>query len=148
MAKPAEAARRLKKRAEYVRKNAQKLQRKVTLKVQEVLVYATPVDTSRALSNWQASKNTPIRSYIDPYFPGKGGNTQRRSARAAINQGKAAMEGLLPRSCYIVNNAPYIGRLNEGSSLQAPAGFIKVCHQIAAQIIYGTKLAQQENKDD
>lgn len=80
------------------------------------LVPATPVDTGFARANWRPSINAPATSplsFLDP------------SGAATIGQivtvGKRWRIG---DTAYITNQAPYIGELNQGSSPQAPAGFV------------------------
>jgi hypothetical protein len=48
------------------------------------LAYTTPVDTSKALSNWQAALGAPNSPQIKPHFPGEKGSTQKASAEQTI----------------------------------------------------------------
>lgn len=90
------------------------------------LVYVTPVDTSAALSNWQVGIGEPPRSELPPYYPGSKGSTRGSSAQAAFSEGVAEMARKKPgEKIYISNNSPYIRELNDGSSRQAPAGFVE-----------------------
>jgi len=94
--------------------------------IQKDLVTVTPVDTSKALSNWQMSVQVPLGLYLPPYVPGNEGSTQEESAQMAIMQGEQALAEKKPGvPIFLVNNAPYIRRLNEGYSQQAPAGFVE-----------------------
>lgn len=105
---------------------------KVALGILNTLVFRTPVDTSRALSNWQVSTDAPIGSYIQAYSPGYLGYTQLASAQSAISVGTMNLEKKKPgQTIYIVNNTPYIRGLNSGSSKQAPAGFVEASVLIA-----------------
>lgn len=98
----------------------------VALTILGDLVYVTPVDTSKALSNWQASLDEPPSDSIQPYYPGEQGSTQRASAQAALNAAKAILRGKKPGdTIYLSNLLPYIRRLNDGYSAQAPAGFVE-----------------------
>lgn len=90
------------------------------------LVEATPVDTSKALSNWRVSATGAIGAYIAAHYPGQAGSTQAASAAAAIASAEEAIRAGNPAQALVIFNAvPYIRRLNEGSSLQAPAGFVE-----------------------
>lgn len=105
------------------------------------LVIVTPVDTSAALSNWQIGLGTPIDSPIDPYYPGIQGSTYTVSGQEALAAGKAKLVNKIPgQPIYISNVLPYIQRLNEGYSGQAPAGFVERAALIGALIIKKIKL--------
>lgn len=88
---------------------------KVAAQIDRELVMETPKDTVQAAGNWLVTVGTP--SDATP-------NTN--SAGAAITQGQSAINSLRPRQkLYIQNLTPYIQRLDEGHSLQAPRGFIQ-----------------------
>lgn len=90
------------------------------------LAFKTPVDTSQALSNWIVTLDAPSDNKIKPHFPGEGGSTQKASAAETINQARKVLSAKRPgQKIYITNNLPYIRRLNEGYSKQAPAGFVE-----------------------
>lgn len=83
--------------------------RKIALDLQSDLDNSTPVKTGRARSNWLPSINK-IRT----------DTTESTSGSPAIN-----FSGYkLGDKIYITNNLPYIKRLNDGSSTQAPSGFV------------------------
>lgn len=85
--------------------------RRTALSIDADLVKETPVDTGRARSNWLPSINTPSSETVGP-------------------SGKINIQTVLPDfnvltdTIYITNNLPYIRRLNDGHSAQAPAGFV------------------------
>jgi len=98
----------------------------VAMVVVRDLAYKTPVDTSAALSNWQGSLNAPILSEIEPHLPGSKGSTKIRSANATIESMKDVLNNKKPgETIFIANSVPYIGKLNQGSSRQEPAGFVE-----------------------
>lgn len=76
----------------------------------------TPVDTGWARANWLTTVATPAtaplgtREAVPTANPGLG----QVLAYRTTGQGPV----------YISNNVPYIGRLNDGYSKQAPAGFV------------------------
>lgn len=92
--------------------------RRITLRITDRLIRTTPVDTGWARANWVPSIGLPVT-----YPEGsKAGVT-----RASQQQGLARVVGyrIDQGAVYISNNVPYIQRLNEGSSRQAPAMFVE-----------------------
>lgn len=90
------------------------------------LLNDTPVDTSEAVSNWVVSLNEPATAHIDAYFEGDSGSTYLLSYAEAVRRAEVLFKAKKPgQPIFITNNAPYIIPLNEGSSDQAPAGFIE-----------------------
>lgn len=90
------------------------------------LAHVTPVDTSQAISNWQLGIDDRPDSPIGPHFPGERGSTYSASASETIAEAEAKLKNKQPgQTIYISNVLRYIGRLNEGSSTQAPAGFVE-----------------------
>jgi len=107
---------------------ARELSKHVARRVLQYLVRATPADTSKAVSNWRVA--VAGTSYgaeaIEPYFPGQGGSTKAASAAEALQNANEALKGAQPgKALAIINKVPYLQRLNEGWSAQAPAGFIE-----------------------
>lgn len=96
----------------------------LALRIHSNLIMTTPVDTGFARSNWVISVGTPIQE-----LPG---NNQ-------IVLQEKSMEVTDP--IYISNNTPYIGYLNEGSSRQAPAGFVNVAIHKAIASLLGERLS-------
>lgn len=112
---------------------------RVASRILQVVVFATPVGNPElwdrpesappgyvggtARANWQVAIDRPIAGTVDTPDPGGGGTVQagQGTARSA-NVGQAV---------WLVNNLPYIGRLNDGHSTQAPAGFIEAGIQAA-----------------
>lgn len=91
----------------------------LALRIHSGLVRKTPVDTGWARANWLPSVGTPIEETT--------GSPEDidTSASAAGALQVAAYRGFDQGPIYVANNVPYIGRLNAGSSGQAPAGFIE-----------------------
>lgn len=110
--------------------------RKVALAIDQTVVMATPVDTGRARSNWLVNVGSARTDVIDAYFPGGSGSTAPENINAALEQAKNAVAGYTSGSTiYISNNLPYIGRLNEGWSRQAPAGYVLQAVQAASAAV-------------
>lgn len=119
-------AKSLEDKAAEIEKAASKAAIDAALAIVGNLAYATPVDTSKALSNWQVTLDNPATTYIGPHSPGFNGSTYRASAAETIARAKAVLTAKKPgQPIYITNNAPYIVRLNDGYSGQAPAGFVE-----------------------
>lgn len=106
----------------------------------EVLVETTPVDTSKALSNWLVGRGRPRRSIIEAHFPGKGGNTAGQSRSKTIKEAAARIKGAVTRPIFVSNNVPYMDKLNAGSSQQAPANFIEMALLAARQAVRRSKI--------
>jgi hypothetical protein len=113
-------AKRIRKIGQNIERNADEAVRRCALAVDSAVVLATPVDTGRARGNWQVELNTPAVGTTDNVSP---------SGREAVEAGKAKIAaykgGTKEASVNITNNLPYIGKLNEGHSAQAPAGFVE-----------------------
>jgi hypothetical protein len=132
-------AKRMGQLAKKVERNADKAVRDTVNAIAPVLVYATPVQTSRARANWQGSINAPITTvlYGKPDKP----PTVDSGATMGITSLKAAAVAYRPGSTvYMVNNVPYIGKLNRGSSAQAPAGFVLLAVLTGARTIRKARL--------
>lgn len=117
-------ARRLNQIAATVERRAPLVVRHIVTAMAPVLVYATPVDTSRARANWQPGiaqipQGVLFGEPSAPPSPDYGG----RAAVSAILGSVASYPG----GSYfaIANNVPYIQRLNRGWSAQAPAAFVQ-----------------------
>ena len=93
----------------------EKTVRAVALVVDAELVAATPVDTGRARSNWNPSLNVPDTTIQEP--------NQKKVIDPIVSAYK------ITDTILISNNLPYINRLNEGYSKQAPAGFVDLALQ-------------------
>lgn len=97
----------------------------LTLVILKDLLNNTPVDTSQAISNWQVSLTGPITTQIPPYIAGQKGSTKNVAIANAIGQAAGILIARRRgQPIYIGNALPYIRLLNQGSSAQAPAGFI------------------------
>lgn len=122
-----------------VAEDVNELVKAISVEVARQVAGRTPVDTGKARSNWQTSLSTPIggtRTAFAAYPsrwhpPGRnpgGSMAETPNFAAAV---RSAREGVSRRTgdeqdVYIVNNLPYIARLNQGYSKQAPAGYVRV----------------------
>lgn len=116
----------------HLEENFTNVVKKAASDVHAHLVVTTPFKTGKARSNWLVTLNAPS-TYVIP----------THGAEASISTTLADAEAVI-RQCknndviYITNNVPYIQKLNEGSSVQAPAGFIEATILIAEQSIRKT----------
>lgn len=87
------------------------------------LVETTPRDTGWAAANWVpsigASTTTSASSRPTSAL------VSAQQAQQAAAQARLLSYKLGQGQVFISNNVPYIGRLNDGSSAQAPAGFVQ-----------------------
>lgn len=81
------------------------------------LIRATPIDNGRARGNWNASVGVE-----------DGSDDPERREREAFSEGSARIAQLKLSTgahLFVSNGVPYMGRLNDGYSQQAPAAFIQ-----------------------
>ena len=103
-----------------------KQRRKIALSILTELSVSTPVDVGRARSNWTVGLGGPGDGPIPAHVPGSGGSTGAANARQTVASGQASIDKVkLWQDIYLSNNLPYIARLNDGYSAQAPAGFVQ-----------------------
>lgn len=103
------------------------------------LSQVTPVDVGDAVSNWQASLDAPVESPIPAFAASPKGRMRNRvwthtvppevtrEANAPLVQaaGEAIIRSSQPgQPIFLTNTLNYIEELNQGSSQQAPAGFV------------------------
>jgi len=103
--------------AAKTRKDFAEMLATIGLQVYTNLVNMTPVDTGRARSNWIASVGEPsgdTRGVQEPFSLIIQASTTFKAERVTN----------FP-VLFIANNLPYIQRLNDGWSQQAPAGFVE-----------------------
>lgn len=120
--------------ARYLESNKQiipKAMRMFTVEAYRQLTIGTPVDTGRARWGWNCS-------FVQPDFTipmaapegqknyyGLDANRANQAFRAEVISGKETL--------YITNAVPYIVKLNEGWSRQAPARFFELAFENAVQ---------------
>lgn len=118
-------------------RKADQAMRGLALELTGRIVRRTPVDTGRARGNWHADIGRPRRTVTDAVDPSGGGTIAAASAATA--------QLAVGRSWFLTNGLPYIRRLEDGWSLQAPSGMVKVTiaelRQLARDI--GAKLIRQ-----
>ncbi len=132
MASLKEFSKRIQQVGKEVEVNTNKAVKQTASLAQQVVILSTPVDTGRARGNWIANAGSPITSPSE--LLSKSGAESIAANYAVIQQTK------LGESVYISNNLPYINRLNDGYSAQAPAGFVQKAVQPAISAIRQVKL--------
>ena len=105
-------------------KLTEKVVTKITLDVTANLISSTPVDTNWARANWVPTIGKPFEADLSSIKP------SAQSAASARSKQRSAMGVVLGYklpmgSVFVSNNVPYIGKLNDGSSKQEPAGFVQ-----------------------
>ena len=103
-----------KKIADILERRTTDLMRMATIEFYRQVQISTPVDTGRARAGWLITVNTPS----DEVLP----------------EGKYTYSAVIPDvpavtindRYFITNNTPYIGKLNNGYSWQAPARFVEL----------------------
>ena len=127
----------LKRLGERVVEAAAAVQTKVAANITSDVAVETPVDTSRAQSNWQLDEHKEGgRFFFDPPVSDVRHGNQRgpafvkvvrdaRRERERLDRTRALVKGNRVLPVYILNLTPYLDNLNRGSSPQAPAGFIE-----------------------
>lgn len=95
---------------------------KLAMGIYDELLQVTPVDTGRAKAGWQISRNKP-GSYVPAELPKPVG---RKPGDAAYYPLPSVFVPAGGGPVIIYNNVEYIGRLNDGSSQQAPKEFVEI----------------------
>jgi len=129
-------AHRMRAVADGATANSDKLIRQLALAVTMVVVKRTPVDTGRAKGNWQANLGGPAVGALPT--PAGGEAQAVAGAISRANEVAAQYRGGVP--VHITNNLPYIQRLNQGSSDQAPAGFVQAAVAVAVRKVQSTRI--------
>jgi hypothetical protein len=93
----------------------------------------TPVDTGWARANWIPRIGEPFRGTAGTRAQAEAGNVSGAEQGAGIAS-VAAGYRMTSGKVFISNNVPYIVRLNEGSSRQAPAGFVQAAVAKAVRV--------------
>ena len=94
----------------------------------------TPVKTGQARNNWLLSVGSPDTRTIKQDTFDASGSERHAKNKYWIGKHKPGQD------IYISNNLPYIKRLNEGWSKQAPAGFVEAAIQRTNELIRRAKI--------
>lgn len=133
-------AARIKKQKKELINLSSDVSKRVAFAIVKRLTISTPVDTSKALSNWQASIESPIQTTISPHFLGVKGSTKIASASKATGNAFRNISSKKPgQDIWIVNNTEYIVDLDNGSSEQSPGGFTDIAKIVARETLKANK---------
>lgn len=113
----------LKKASSNIEKRAEKIIRGTSFAIFKRVIERTPVKTGRAKGNWQTDIGQPASGDVERNdTTPKGSISQEMISSLTFVTQQAAVGDAV----YMVNNLPYIQKLEDGSSQQAPAGMVKV----------------------
>lgn len=105
------------------------------------LVQFTPVDTTKALSNWQVGLGDALSGVIPARVPGVGGSTKAAAAAETVAAGRRALTNRrVGTEIHVANNAPYIELLNDGTHSAQPGNFVAKARVLAQVQIRNTKI--------
>lgn len=105
--------------------------KQLTLELTSLLREDTPRDTSWARANWIPSIGLPSRDIA-------GTRAAPSTQLSEAGQAEVATRYRIKDGpIYISNNVPYIQALNDGHSLQAPAGFVEILRDRALHEVIG-----------
>lgn len=96
----------------------------------------TPYRSGQARANWTVSINAPTDNFIQLPEAVKSGVYDAAEVADALNDGLQTIQNfVIGDTLWICNAAPYIVRLNQGYSQQAPAGFVEAALQTASEAV-------------
>lgn len=131
------------------------LKKSVSRLILTSLTQTTPADTGAAISNWQVD-NQPIETERAPFVASPKGRvikgvwthavdpqeTAHANAPAAYEAGTIKIEAVAPgEPLFIGNPLPYIRKLDQGSSNQAPTGMVDQAIILAKQFLARARLS-------
>lgn len=135
---------------------ANEAKQQVTSTILTDLATITPADVGTAISNWQVSTEAPNLANLPAHSPSPKGRfkngswqhavdplvTIQNNAPATIEIAQPIIDGATPsQPLFISNGLPYIEVLNDGSSSQAPAGFVDRALILARSVIDKFKIS-------
>lgn len=94
--------------------------RKLGVNIDRRLVLETPRDTGSAKASWLVAYGQPSNAIVDNTGKDVGTAAAQAIEKGALEASKFKAGDTL----YITNNQPYIERLNEGWSEQAPSRYV------------------------
>lgn len=95
------------------------VQKRIAFDLFDRIVRKTPVDTGRARASWNISTAAPDRT-VAPEGQQPAMNRVSAEAKAGAALATLTERGLIGEQVWISNNLPYIVKLEEGHSKQAP----------------------------
>ena len=98
--------------------NIPAMQREVAVNVVDFVANATPVDTGQASGNWKTTIGVPTSAWD------QGGSSGPGKSMADVRNALRTLS--IGQTVCIANNVPYIVKLNNGYSAQAPSLFVEL----------------------
>ena len=143
-------AKRLEMIADGIGSHVEVYVRKAAVAADTAAVMSTPVDTGRARSNWRVAIGAPILTETGFSGPSKakgGGKGRTEAFQSALNEGMAVAPTwrLGMGSIFISNSVPYIVRLDNGYSAQAPKGMTLKAIAAARKQLIGARLLRNND---
>lgn len=129
MANPRGFAKKMRAWAQDIPRQVNEIKKQTAMEIVLTVVPATPVRSGQARSNYYVTVGNPdtTSTAFGPFT---------RDGYQSIARAREAIQRVQPgQPIYITNNLPYIGRLNDGYSTQAPANFIQIAVAQAEAII-------------
>lgn len=119
MADLSDLAKRMRARAAKAQPAVARVVKDLVIEIVEEVAPATPIRSGQAQSNWMTFVGTAPGFY-------KANESANSAATEAIDMARKVMAGWNGvGDIHIVNNVPYIAKLNAGSSQQAPKLFVQ-----------------------
>lgn len=118
----------LKKFGAVTNEQANTIFKKVIVDLDSRIVMGTPVDEGRARANWFPSLNAPSSAITD--------DVDTMGEVAVASAQRIASAAKLGDVAWMTNNLPYILKLENGHSTQAPAGMVDL-NLLAVAAHYG-----------
>ncbi len=125
---------RMKALGERIERNIAGLQGHVMDAIQEHVIIGTPVKTGEARNGWRVGDGAPDTTLETQGPFDKSGQTRIDANRAVCEAHDT------PTPLYLDNQVHYIPDLNQGSSQQAPAGFVQAATVVAISAIKGARI--------
>lgn len=128
-------------RASKIAPNLNEVKKRVATEILGKVVARTPVDTGEAISNWIVGIGSSAASPRPAHMLGKGGSTYDQNVRATITAGeKVIASAKSGQEIHISTALDYVKKLNDGSSTQAPSGFVELAVLDGISLVRTAKL--------
>ena len=128
MASLSEFAKRIRRRADSIVEEVDKTVVETAIAIDQIVVVETPVLNGFARGNWDVGINTPITDFDEGKADKDGNSTINRNNGKILTRQNG-------QTIYLSNPTPYIGRLNDGWSAQAPKGFVQQAVKTGAEYV-------------
>ena len=115
-------AKRIEKKEKDLALNGDAAKRAAVMAFVNEVAVSTPSVTGEHVSSWEVGIGRPAEGHREPFIEGDAGANAKLVVAAAQRALKRSRPGM---PVYISNSAPAIRLLNDGSSMQEPAGFVE-----------------------